>query len=55
MPDINDYHAFTSTGGGGGSGEGGGGGSGEGGGGGIGCSTWLIIGIVIFLYILGKT
>jgi len=41
MPDINDYHAFKSTSGGGGGGSSGG------------CLPW-IIGILVFLYILGK-
>lgn len=43
MPDMNDFHAFKSTGG-------GSGGSGGGGGGGFGCG-WVVIVIVVFFLI----
>ena len=42
MPDLNDFHAFKSTSGGGGSGSGG-----------SGCFTWILVGLVI-LRIIGK-
>jgi len=43
MPDLNDFHAFKSTSGGGGSG----------GGCGSGCVTWILVGLAI-LWIIGK-
>ena len=43
MPDMNDFHAFKSTSGGGGSG----------GGCGSGCVTWILVGLAI-LWIIGK-
>lgn len=44
MPDLNDFHAFKSTSGGGSSG---------GGVGGPGCFTWILIGLGI-LWLIGK-
>jgi hypothetical protein len=43
MADLNDFHAFNSTSGGGGSG----------GGCNLGCFTWILIGLAI-LWIIGK-
>ena len=43
MPDLNDFHAFKSTSGGGVSG----------GGCGSGCVTWILVGLAI-LWIIGK-
>lgn len=45
MPDKNDYHAFTST--------TGGGSNSSGGAGGYGCFTWVLVAIGI-LWIIGK-
>lgn len=44
MPDMNDFHAFKSTGG------------GNGGGGGFGCSPgfWTIVIIIALLWLLGQ-
>ena len=44
MPDLNDFHAFKST-------SGGTGGTGGSSGGRIGCATWIVIGIVVFMLI----
>lgn len=43
MPDLNDFHAFMSTSGGGSSG----------GGGSPGCFTWILVGLAI-IWLIGK-
>lgn len=45
MPNLNDYHGFKSTSGGSDNG-------GSSGGGGSGCGFWVVIGIIVFIFLI---